>query len=385
MEDTALAAAQAVGTEIPRDVLAAVNGSGEAIDAAVADGRLREGSPRYRLNPVLVSGQTTQATDEEQEGVLEEVFTSTLAWVRQATHVDVYQNRAFLLRMMSWGVASGDRLIDRTGPDGAEQATSRWRDVIDVGVAAEPAMAIGGRHGAWAQLLECVEAAAEATLALDAPTTETAGEFEDQPGRDAVGAPGSTSDALGWALHEHGVRALLRDELANARGFLNASLRHRSNEGGRELTRKVMTLVPLAVIPIAVMVLASLFLAFNSLPIFLSLGDEEAEATVDVTPDVWNAEREGTLDFEVRNVGDGSVWIEHIGIVHRQDGNEVFTHKILDLEDECKRMDELPRDERCTVTVSSSGRAGTAVLSIVVVARSGDRSGDQQVILVNTP
>jgi hypothetical protein len=207
----------------PREVLADVAGSVEPVDRALDRGHLRSASPRYRLNPVL-----EPATDDAAPSAMPEVFASTLRWVDGASHAEIFANRTFVLRMLSWGI---------------EQ--ERWEGVIALGRRAEPSFAMGGRHGAWRELLGYVEVAARRVDPVDEGT-------------------------LGWALHQLGSRSLLRDELGDGRARLFEAFRLRhDDEDARELTRTNLKLLPAALIPWYVLVAVMLVLALALVALLL--------------------------------------------------------------------------------------------------------------------
>jgi hypothetical protein len=368
--------ARAVGSMIPRMVLAddtdlsrIIDGY-RAIDGFVDGGRLEKGSLRYRMNPVLDEVVAPVSATHDDDQVLKEVFESTLRWVRRASHTEIYANRSFVLQMMEWGVTSANERSARSGTDTLDGMRQRRREVIELGMLAEPSMALGGRHGAWAHLLTSVEDAAGRHL----------GALSDVSGPPRA-QPSSTADELGWALHQRGSQALLRDELSDARSLFNESLRHREDEDGRELTRKNMALIPLAVVPFAALVLVPLFLALLAAPHVFPFA--ETRATIDVTPDVWDSDQAGRKSFTVRNVGDGKVWIERIELMPDTGGFTVAD--LVDEDTQCTLGREIERDGQCTVTIESDGQTATALLDVGVVSRSGESSGDQRIVLVSTP
>lgn len=385
-ERDALAVAHVVGTEIPREVLAGVAGSPDVIDDAVEQGRLEPGSPRYRLNPVLAGGPADDSHEPVgSDEILPDVLTRTVAWAATATHEDIYLSRAFVLRMMRWGRSSGHRLLEADPVNGAERARARWQDVIDLGMSAEPAMAQGGRHGAWDELLRYVQGVAQAIEQLTTKSGEAIGEpapivDDKEPNTTAMMA--SAAEALGWSLHERGSRALLRDELGDARVLLNESLRHREDEQGRELSRKNLLLVPLAIIPFsAILVLAFLALLIGAAP-FVPFDDPIA--TVDITPDVLVFDGPGAPQpFVIRNVGDGTIWIVDIAI---DQDDAAFTMSDDSVETRaCREKQQIPRGQSCEVSVEATGAGSTALLHIDVTSRSGERDGDRTAVLVSGP
>ncbi len=377
--------ARAVGAMTPREVLADhrdfsrfVDGY-RAIDGFVEGGHLEKGSPRYRLNPVLDDVVPPGHTEADGDQVLGEVFESTVRWARGASLPVIYENRAFVLRMMMWAALSADELGPRTTTDTLGPAQQRQRDMIELGKLAEPALALGGRHGAWEQLLVGVENAARADLDARSDAATHGGDADAEAPSAVRSSP--NADDLGWALHQRGSRALVRDELRTARSLCNESLRHREDELGRELTRKNMTLIPLAVVPFAVLVLMPLFLALLAVPHLFPF--REKTATVDVTPDLWDSDRAGRETFTVRNVGDGTVWIERIDVVG--DGTGFRVVDPVARAPRCEVGAEIEQGGECIVTVESDGLTETALLEIGVVSRSGVSGGDQRIVLVSTP
>jgi Domain of unknown function (DUF4062) len=391
----ALDVADAVGTEVPRQVMAEVVGSTEAIDEALESGRLEEGSPRYRLNPVLEGDASGRHDHTGREAVLTEVFDRTLVWAEGAPLADLYANRAFILRMLEWGVAAddlesvdgGEKLDGGAEVDGVRE---RRRAVVRLGKAAEPAMSLGGRHGAWERLLGHVETAARADVERSpepvgvASTTEST-EVSEPPVT-------SSADALGWALHQRGSRALLRDELADARTNLNESLRYREDDEGRELTRRNLMLLPLAVVPFAVLLLVPLLIAAVTAAQVIALTDDEKPATIDITPDLLSFPvPDGSDDpprLTVRNVGDGPVWFRSINV--EEAGKNVFeVDRETDLPDRCGEGAQQPlaQHEECSIAIvlKDNMRVRTAQLIVAVSSRSNARGGDQTVVLVSAP
>ena len=82
----------------------------------------------------------------------------------------------------------------------------RWAEVLRLGRAVEGGLALGGRWGAWLQVLDWVHQAAQA--------------LGDKP-------------ALAWALHQTGTRALCLGEVATARAALTNALQLREALGDR--------------------------------------------------------------------------------------------------------------------------------------------------------
>lgn len=401
-QERAMAAARAARTEVPAGVLAPYAGSEGAIDELLEDERLEEGSPRYRLNPVLETADDLDSPTGTND-VMHALMEHTLAWAVEADYAELYANRAFAVRMMEWSLARGHEIFELDDVDAVRLAHRRWRDVIRLGITVEPAVALGGRHGAWDDVLRLVESAARADLELSIPGRTPSGTGADDRQTSSAPEP-SAQEALGWALHQRGSRALLRDDLKTARAHLNGSLRHRESDEGRELTRRNLLLLPLAVVPFAALLLVPLFLV--SIAASQLFPFDSSVATADITPDalVFAAEA-GDVDprqcpgrreldeeagggvscqFTVRNVGSGSVWLASI--------NEPENASAFDLlygddrpEGECEERRSLAPEEVCTITIVSSGGRDTAVLEMKVVARSSRDRGDQSALLVSRP
>jgi hypothetical protein len=411
-ERRALAVAGAVGHETPRAVLAAVAGSADAIDRAVEDGRLEEGSPRYRLNPVLAAPASATSTDAASarrppgadDEVLDEVFRASVAWAATAVHAEIYENRAFVLRMLDWGLRSGWDLLDRVDDPGAHvRAYARWRQVATLGRRTEPAMALGGRHGAWDQLLRIVQVAARARLELAEGTDRDAPPRAAAPERPSAALRAARED-LGWASHQRGSRALLRDDLDGARTHLNDALRHRPDVGARLLARRNLRLVPLAVVPFGALVYG--FALVASVVIALLIPFDDDPATVDITPDVADfaspvddecaAPAVGlpTVCLTVRNVGTGPVWIGAIeldevdangGEAGDGDGAAAPGFRVLEsgVDDRCEDGRRIDEDDDCVIVVVADGSAPSALLRVAARSRSSDSAaGDQSVVLI---
>lgn len=385
---TAMAATAVVGRQIPRDVLTGVSGSSTAIDEAVADGRLEEGSPRYRLNPVLVPAADSDQ-DEADDDLMNSVFEQTMVWIDGATHVEIFENRSFVVRMMQWGTESGQRGAAAGDTDFVEEARRRLQEVIALGVTAESSMALGGRHGAWKQVLDEVQCAAEALLAIatDAPSEVSKKETGE---RDATAAAMAGEDALGWVFHQRGSRALLRDELDDARLHLNRSLRHRASDAGRELTRKNLKLAPLAVLPFSVLfVLVALV---GSLAVVRGAPFDKRPPAIDISPDSADFDPDSSGEpFEIHNIGDASIWLENAGIVVDATGEKVDAsggfEMVWDAEAEqpCAEGGQLiEAGDFCTVTVRYTGAiAATELLGVDITSRSEQEpTGDESVVLV---
>ena len=235
-QQRAVAAAQATGGHTPGPVMTHVGGSKASVDRAVDNGLLEKGSPRYRANSALAEADgTNDAT------IMSAIFASALAWAEEAGPTEIYDDRAFVLRMLDWA---------------AEQ--ERWEDALKLGMATEAPMALGGRHGAWERVLDhCRNAAVRM-----------------EPPNEAAQA---------WALHQLGSRAMLRDELGDARILLHEALRRRpeGNDEAQAITRNNLGLLPAAIVSGGVLLLLLVFLVTSVPP--LLLGGAPFEPDLDVT------------------------------------------------------------------------------------------------------
>jgi hypothetical protein len=151
---------------------------------------------------------------------MSEIFTSALSWADNADPQEIYEDRAFVLRMLEWGATQ-----------------ERWDDVLRLGKASEAPMALGGRHGAWKQVLEYSWNAARLMEPRD-------------------------KAAEAWALHQLGSRSLLRDQLGAARVLLHESLRRQPDRDCETaaLTRNNLGLIPAAIVVGGVLLLWLVFL-----------------------------------------------------------------------------------------------------------------------------
>lgn len=243
---------------IARPVLAATVGSTASLDEANAHEVVTSKSPRYRLNPVLAD---TIAPNYE---ILPRLFDNTVSWAELAETAELYANREFVLEMLHWGVEH-----------------ERWEQVIALGRKAEPAMAVGGRHGAWKELLEAV---ADAAQSIDDDST------------------------LAWALHQLGTRSLLRDENARARWLLHRAFRTRptTDAAGREVTHHNMSMVPGAITPVTVLASATLIVTSWLAAVLPPPSPDEPAVIADVDPDVQLFDPGDEHPFTLRNAGDAA-------------------------------------------------------------------------------
>jgi len=171
-----------------------------AIDEALASGAIREGSPRYGTAADLPAEGPAEVT-------MEKLFAGAISWSDYSTATEIFGNRAFVVRMMEWGLERG-----------------LYEGVVALGEATETAMALGRRHGVWEQVLVL--------------TAEAARKAKPQ-----------LVDAEARAIHQLGSRALLRGELGKARPLLYEALRRRPQTAARarQITRQNLRLMPAAV------------------------------------------------------------------------------------------------------------------------------------------
>ena len=309
-------------------------------------------SPRYRTNPVLAE-QVAAMEDFDAEAELATLFDSTHRWALDATQAEIFDNRVFVIRMMRWGLDSATALDASDDDASRARARVRRRRVLDIGRAAESAFALGGRHGAWGELLEIVEVA-------------------------ALAGGSETEDDLGWARHQRGTRALLRDDLDGARRHLFAALPHRRTESARKLTRQNLSLLPLAVLPFtALLFLPLLFAGIGAAALWPF---EEPLATLDITQDALFFTDAGERQVLVENVGADTV---RLNAEFRIDGNADVFGVEAGGDKPCAQGAVLPPDDFCTFLVTSDGRSATAVLEVDFVSRSGSSDGDRRVLLVS--
>lgn len=410
-QQIAVAAAAAVGGDVPRAVLAEVAGSADAIDAAVEARRLEEGSPRYRVNPVVRRPRSTVVPPDDD--LLDRMFRAAGAWSARATHRELYLDRDFVLRIMEWGLRSGWELLDaQDDPRAHVRAYARWRRVVEIGRHAEPAMALGGRHGAWDRLLRTVQVAARSALELADANADAASRGDDPAALTA--AQRAAHASLGWTLHQRGTRALLREELGDARTHLNEALRHHVDAAARTVARRNLSLIPLAVTPFAALAFAAVLLAAVVTAWLFPF--ETDPSTIDITPD-WidfvadvehrcEPEVEDRMCITVSNVGTGDLWIAELrvdGISNVADltlepsddvGSGLPAEPWFTIDDEvegsCEEGMQLAQDASCTIAVRADERAEAGLLLVLttpdpptdgVFADTTSR-GDRSVVLI---
>jgi hypothetical protein len=389
-----VATTKVVGTEVPHDVIATTPEAEQALNEALDDGAVQEGSPRYRLSPVLAAVESGDGGVLGADELMEEVFDRSLNWVGKATHSSVFENRDFVVRMLDWGVKSGKSLLHSGDMVAAHE---RFNDVIDLGREAEPAIATGARHGAWAQVLDGVEEAAEADVALarsvpsDAITRDV-----DRPRRTSII---SAEDALGWVSHERGSRALLRDDLSEARVQFNDALRRRVSEPGRELARANLLQVPFGVVPYSALLMLIPFAIALALPVLFPFNDKIAVA--DVTPDSLQFVDGQQFDSAlVTNVGEGQLWVDDFAVaasehekiddVGAEQEGWVEGFRIdpvrQDRDSACKKPQVLETGESCRIHVESTVKVGHAVLLIEFTSGTTKEAlGDRAVVVIARP
>ncbi|MEA5576999.1 hypothetical protein VB694_11285, partial [Anabaena sp. UHCC 0451] len=103
--------------------------------------------------------------------------------------------------------------------------TNRWYDVLSLGTAIEPVLALSGQWGIWEKVLQWLLAAVKAT------------------GNQAI-------EAL--ALHQLGTRSLCLNQLTEAQNYLNQALKIResiNDQAGVEVTKNNLELIPDLLIP----------------------------------------------------------------------------------------------------------------------------------------
>lgn len=213
-EEPVVAAAQAVGVPIPREILGKVAGSEAAIDEALVDKLLVQGSPRYTVRPAVAEELAPRG---DEAVILGQVLDHAVPWVEEATVDQIFDNRDFVMRMLRWAMED-----------------ERWSEAIRLARAAEPALARSGRWGAWKEILEhCREASR------------------------SVEPPDRVSEA--WAVHQLGARALVSGDMAEARPHLfeaEAIWEDLGDHEGVELARHNLGLVPLALSSLVAIVVA---------------------------------------------------------------------------------------------------------------------------------
>jgi hypothetical protein len=339
--------------------------------------------------------------DTADDATIGRMLTETLGWAGGALYVDIFDARAPIIQLMERGVRSGERILEGGGEDAVAAARKRWRAVIALGRSAEPAMSLGARHGSWERVLLCVEHAARADLELSRILAEERSTEADDDTQFDVDEVAWASEPLAWALHQRGSRALLDDELDEARVLLNASLAHRRNKEGRDLTRSNLILLPLGILPFALLLFIPLFVVgWGATQV--NRFDERA-GTADITPDaitfaVSDSETEEVEPgfFEVENVGTSAVWVRDIEIVEERGTDNFFEIPDSGTDDSsetsesskdnlCETNLPLAAGDSCTIMIGSNGGEAVARLRVSVQSRAGKTRGDQWALLVSEP
>jgi hypothetical protein len=311
-------ASAAAGDHVPRAVLTMLT-SVEVVDAAIANGEFIEGSPRYLTNPVLDTAHN--------EPLLGEIFVKSLVWCKTAGATEICNNRAFVLRMMEWGIAN-----------------ERWAGVLEMGKATETAMALGGRHGAWEQVLQNSGLAAE-----------------------KIG----DRHAQGWVLHQLGSRALLRDDLGDARTLLRRA--RPSRRSGRELalTRGNLRLIPgaaISLVAIVVWLLLGLsWVGAVKAATDIETGPEietEGPPIADLSPDLATFESVGEgIPITLVNLGTAPLEVAQL--------------------DDVDAFRVISEDDGCSGTTVAAGADCTFIVEFV--GDDSDESGTVYAELLNVP
>ncbi len=179
------------GVSLPAEHLAALTGLADT--APVLETLLRRGlvqahSPRYSLAGAL--GEYLQQVWDLTPWA-ERALAHFMTWAEghRSAPDRLLEEADAILEVLGWGVGMG-----------------RWAEVLRLGRAVEGALALGGRWGAWAQVLQWV---LQATQALGNRAAEA------------------------WALHQLGSRALCLGRAEEARASLSQALRMREAIGDR--------------------------------------------------------------------------------------------------------------------------------------------------------
>lgn len=326
---------ECVGERVPRDVLLATT-SPAATEAAEARCRILRSSPRYRTSPMV-------RTTDPDPVLMADVLEHTVTWSTVAGATEIFQNRAFVLTMMDWGVEH-----------------QHWSEVLEIGRNAEMPMALGGRHDAWKRVLD-----------------------------DSLVAACAIGDraAEGWALHQLGSRSLLREDHATARVELAQAhaVRQDVDPEGAELSRGNLRLVPGAVVPLAAILFGiALALVFT---ISLVVSAKPEPGIVDITPEVWRldevpAEGDQTQkQFTITNVGPVDIRFDEDGPLETNDAAE-----FKDVEQTCTELRDgkwLPPDDHCTLTIRYVGDGLPAPRFVEIQLRTpGGIEGDQGILVI---
>ena len=186
------------GASLHADHLAALTGLADvasALEALQQRGLVQAHSPRYSLTGSLAQDvrPTVDLASLQDRAVAH--FTDW-AEARHSAPDRLLEDADAILQVLGWAVSAG-----------------RWAEVLRLGRAIQGALTLGGRWGAWAQVLHWLLEAAQA--------------LGDQV-------------AEAWALHQLGSRALCLGDAATARPWLTRAIRLRESLGdplGAAVTR----------------------------------------------------------------------------------------------------------------------------------------------------
>ncbi|OQY20120.1 MAG: hypothetical protein B6I35_10795 [Anaerolineaceae bacterium 4572_32.2] len=191
-------------TSLPAEHLAAITGLadvGPASQMLLRRGLAQAHSPRYSL-----TGDLAQTLEQKWNLAPwgERALAHFTAWAegQQQTPNHLLEEADAILQTLKWAVGS-----------------DRWAEVVRLGRAIEGALALGGRWGAWAQVLRWILQAAQAV------------------GEQAAEA---------WAMHQLGTQALCLGDTSAARSALTKALRLREalgNEAGVAITKHNLSLL----------------------------------------------------------------------------------------------------------------------------------------------
>ncbi len=249
-----------VGTFVPETVLADVT-SLSAVGSGESTGVLRSASPRYEANLAL---GLVPADDD----VMSSLFDATRSWLAIAATDEIFENREFVEKMLQWG-----------------EDNERWPEVVEMARAADAAMVLGGRHGAWEEILERAQRAASAS---------------------ADGA------AEAWALHQLGTRSLLVGNAAGALGLLQRARRRRGQDAGAggDSTLQNLKQLPFAAVAVLLLIGWAALVGIWLFALGVDASADEPEppsgtpAISEISPEVGEFDSAGvSRDFLVKNLG----------------------------------------------------------------------------------
>jgi len=177
------------GASLPAEHLAALTGLADAapvLEVLQRRGLVQAHSPHYSLAGTL---------DEDLQQMwdltpwAERALAHFTTWAEGQRSVTVLEEADAIMEVLRWGVGAG-----------------RWAEVLRLGRAVEGALALAGRWGAWAQVLQWALQAAQAL---------------------------GNRAAEAWSLHQLGSRALCLGKAEEARASLSQALRMREAIGDR--------------------------------------------------------------------------------------------------------------------------------------------------------